>query len=95
MVWRYGMGEDGHIGDYSAIPESMLSEDVKKQLNAEVASMLQKCLKQVEELLTAEWDIVTEFANALLEKEELDYDEIEEIFIKHGKSNALIKIKKD
>jgi cell division protease FtsH len=91
MVWKYGMGTKGYIGDYTIIPKNMLSEATKAQLTEDVDKILHDCLNEVEELLRKEWSIVDEFANELLKKEELDYDEIEEIFVKHGKSNSLIK----
>ncbi|MCP4482531.1 MAG: AAA family ATPase [bacterium] len=90
MVWQVGMGDSGYIGDYTVIAEKMLSSDIKQALNADVHSMLAKCLQDVEDLLKKEWALVDEFVKELLEKDELDYDEIEEIFVKHGKSNAQI-----
>jgi cell division protease FtsH len=90
MVWNVGMGKSGIIGDYTAIPENLLSEETKTKLNNEVNDILQDSLKDVEELLTKEWLIVDEFAKELLEKEELDFDEIDAIFAKHGKSNSII-----
>ena len=87
MVWRFGMGESGFVGDYTAIPESQLSESLKEKLNSETAKILKACLKEVEELLKNEWVIVERFVKELLEKEELEYDEIEEIFKEYGKTH--------
>ena len=91
MVWRLGMADNLFIGDYTVLPEHMLSEETKATLNSEVEKILKQCLKDVDDLLRQEWSLMEEFANELLEKEELDYDEIEAIFAKHGKSNSLIK----
>jgi ATP-dependent Zn protease len=44
-------------------------------------------LKDVEELLKKEWQIVERFVKGLLEKEELEYDEIEAIFKEYGKTH--------
>ncbi len=85
MVWRYGMGEAGLLGDYTAIPESQISEKLKEQLNAETDKILKKCLKDVEELLKKEQPLLDRFVKELLEKEELDYDEIDSIFKEYGK----------
>ena len=43
-------------------------------------------MKETEEFLRQEWAMVEVFANLLIEKEELNYDEIEEAFAQHGKS---------
>jgi len=32
MVWKYGMSEKGHLGDYTVIPPEQLSEAVKEEL---------------------------------------------------------------
>ena len=86
MVWAWGMNDIGLVGDYTAIPESQLSEDVKKALNGETNKIFQICLKEVEALLTKEKGILERFVKELLEKEELDYDEIDAIFKEYGKS---------
>ncbi|MFH1459817.1 MAG: AAA family ATPase [Candidatus Omnitrophota bacterium] len=84
MVWKYGMGVSGQIGDFTAIPAEQLSESMKHRLNEETNQILQKCLKEVTELLKKEKKLLDRFAQELLEKEELEYDEIEEIFAEHG-----------
>ena len=87
MVWKVGMSDAGYVGDYSVIPESQLSESIKEKLNAETNKIIKACLKEVEELLKKEWPIVERFVKELLEKEELEYDEIEGIFKEYGKSH--------
>ena len=87
MVWRFGMGDKGLLGDYTAIPESQISENLKEQLNEETDKLLKRCIKDVEELLGKERPILDRFAKELLEKEELDYDDIEAIFNEYGKFN--------
>jgi cell division protease FtsH len=98
MVWNYGMGSSGLIGDYSVLeggldqakgfrslqPASFLSERLKEQLNQETQDILQNCLKEVEELLKKESKLLDRFAQELLTKEELNYDEIEAIFQEYG-----------
>lgn len=88
MVWKVGMSDAGYVGDYSVIPESQLSETVKEKLNAETNKIIKTCLKEVEELLDKEWNIVERFVKELLEKEELEYDEIEGIFKEYGKTHT-------
>jgi cell division protease FtsH len=89
MVWQLGMGQSGLVGDYgiygnnmnsNAPSASQLSEVTKEKLNAETQSIMQECLKEVEELLKKEWDIVEKLVKELLDKEELEFDEIEAIF---------------
>jgi cell division protease FtsH len=99
MVWRYGMGKSGMVGDYSLLETmhleyglfrgekvSFISEKIKEQLNNETQEILQECLKEVEDLLKKESVLLDRFASELLTKEELDYDEIEAIFKEYGKS---------
>jgi cell division protease FtsH len=90
MVWRFGMGEAGYIGDFTAIPKENLSTDLKEKLNEQTMAILNLCLKRVDKYLMEQWDIVEKMAEALLEKEELDYDAIEELFAKYGKNRERI-----
>jgi len=87
MVWRWGMGISDLVGDYTVIPKEQLSEDIKKTLNDETQQILQKCCKETEDILKKEWQIVERFAKELLEKKELEYDEIEAIFKEYGKKH--------
>lgn len=93
MVWAYGMGKSGIIGNYyitqgAQSVHSSLSEEFKKKLNDETQEILQQCLKETEEFLRQEWPMVEVFANLLIEKEELNYDEIEDVFAQHGKARV-------
>ncbi|MFH0731736.1 MAG: AAA family ATPase [Candidatus Omnitrophota bacterium] len=87
MVWKLGMGTSGLVGDYTALPETNVSEDVKKKLNDETQAILQTCCKDVEDVLKKEWNIVERFTKELLEKKELEYDEIEAIFKEYNKKS--------
>ena len=91
MVWMVGMSDAGYVGDYTIIPESQLSESLKEKLNSETNKILQSCMKDVEILIKKEWAIVERFVKELLEKEELEYDEIEAIFNEYGKSHNFKK----
>jgi len=93
MVWRLGMGKTESLGDYMSIPKEQLSEGVKEKLNAETHEIIQSCLKTVEDLLKKENDIFERFAKELIERKELDYDEIEAIFKEYGKSNPRVTSK--
>jgi len=103
MVWEWGMGKSGLVGNYASIAAmptqigvfkgenvSYVSEKVKEQLNSEVQEILQECLKEVELLLIKESTLLDRFAEELLKKEELDYDEIESIFKEFNKSRPPI-----
>ena len=86
MVWKLGMGDSGLLGDFTAIPREQLSEEMKRRLNDDTNKIFKKCFKEVEELLNNERVILDRFAKELLEKEELEYDEIEAIFKEYGKA---------
>lgn len=92
MVWRLGMSlNESTLGDYTSIPKECRSEDLKKRLNNEVDKILQTCAKNTEDLLRKNWTVVEHFVRELLEKEELEYNEIQEIFnsyniMKHGEN---------
>ncbi len=91
MVYRFGMGESGLIGNFAGSPPSFassfaLSEEIKSQLDKDVQKILHDCLNRVEKVLKEEIDLFEHFAQELLKKEELEYDEIVAIFKKYGKA---------
>ncbi|MBI5124420.1 MAG: AAA family ATPase, partial [Candidatus Omnitrophica bacterium] len=88
MVWCWGMNDAGLLGDYTAIPEAQVSDRIKERLNDETNKIFQKCFKEVEDLLTKERPLLERFVKELLEKEELEYDEIDAIFKEYGKMHA-------
>ena len=85
MVWRFGMGSNGFVGDYTLIPKHQLSDDLKKKLNDETQKLMHEAMSDVENTLTKERHILDRFAKELLAREELDYDEIVSIFQEYGK----------
>lgn len=87
MVWRLGMGSSGMLGDFTAIPEAQLSDELKSRLNLETQKLIADCIKEVEDLLKSEHQIFERFSHELMVKEELEYDEIEAIFAEFGKAN--------
>jgi len=96
MVWHYGMSSNGFVGDYTMLlgsvksGESRISESMKDNLNKEVQIILHQATQEVEAFLRSEWAMMDIFVKALLEKSELDYDEIEAIFKEHGKERARV-----
>jgi len=99
MVWEWGMGKSGLVGNYGLLETmhtslgvfrgesvSFVSEEIKRQLNNEVQEILQDCLKEVEALLKTESALLDRFAQELLAKDELNYDEIEIIFKEFNKT---------
>lgn len=84
MVWSYGMGKSGLIGDYRYLynSDTMMSQKTKETLENDVQDVLQTCLKEVREVLTNHKDLFIYFAEELYKKEELEYDEIQAIFDK-------------
>jgi cell division protease FtsH len=99
MVWRLGMGNNGFIGDYEALlstsafrgvgTSDRLSDRVKERLNEETHAILTQCTKDVEALLRQEHELLDRFADELLKREELEYDDIEAIFVESGKQRIL------
>ena len=99
MVWQYGMGGNGFLGDYTLLTgfqtgqeftHDLLSDRLKYELNMETHRILQNCEKEVEALLKKEETLLDRFASELLKKEELEYDEIEAIFAEYGKARSPI-----
>jgi len=86
MVWKFGMGPSGLVGDYTVNPE-YLSEEIKTKLNQDVSKIFRETMIEVEALLIKEKDLFERFAHELMTKQELDYDEIEDIFAEFGKVN--------
>ncbi len=85
MVWSYGMGPSGLIGEFqhqSDWKRNMVSEKTKETLDHDVQEILQTCMKDVHEILTQHRDLLEYFSQELLKKEELEYDEIQAIFNK-------------
>jgi len=87
MVWRLGMNNIGLVGDYTFIPEDQLSEEIKNSLNQDTLRVLQESEKEVADLLTTERKLLDTFAEELVARQELEYDDIVEIFQKFGKEN--------
>ncbi len=84
MVWKYGMGGSGLVGDYSVIPKEQLSEDMRVMLNKDTHKIMQTCMQEVENTLRDNAELLGRFAKELLEREELEYDEIIAIFKEYG-----------
>jgi cell division protease FtsH len=84
MVWNLGMGDSGMVGDYATIPKDEISGDTKTKLNHDTNALMQRCINEVEELLKKHNDIFERFAQELLRRDELEYDDIEAIFAEYG-----------
>jgi cell division protease FtsH len=101
MVWNLGMGGNGLVGDFSVIPAgqsqrgNQLSESLKEKLNLETQKILHDCLTEVEQVLRAESRILDRFAQELLRRDELDYDEIVSIFLEYGKPPKSIPLSEE
>jgi cell division protease FtsH len=94
MVWRWGMGRSGAIGNFHVLDESyynagnLISEEMKARLDNDVQEILHSCLTEVQGVLQKENALLERLAKELVAKEELNYDEIEAIFKEFGKSRA-------
>jgi cell division protease FtsH len=99
MVWSFGMGTNGFIGDYEVLTSSWafrasasgdhLSDRVKEKLNEETHKILNECMRDVDALLRREDALLERFKDELLKKNELEFDEIEAIFKEYGKQRVL------
>lgn len=93
MVWRWGMGDSGILGNFYSLSEywwgssaaQKISEKTREKLDDDTQKIIAQCLKETEKILTQERDLLEYFAQELLKKEELEYDEIVAIFKTHGK----------
>lgn len=93
MVWNLGMGSNGYVGDFSSIPQHELSDDLKQNLNKETYNILGACAKEVEDFLRKEWSLVDRFAQELMKRDELEYDDIHAIFAEYGKARNQVPIR--
>ncbi len=91
MVWRYGMGKSGLLGNFLTLtsettgdPIVISSEKTKETLDNDVQDILQTCLKETTEILTKHREVLEYFTQELLKKGDLEYDEIVAIFNKFG-----------
>ncbi|MCF7916997.1 MAG: AAA family ATPase [Candidatus Omnitrophica bacterium] len=93
MAYMWGMGSSGIIGNFKSTSaygtdSFSASGKIKEKLDQDVQEILSSCLHEVEAVLSREKELFEHFAQSLLEKEELEYDEIVEIFKKYGKERA-------
>lgn len=87
MVWNWGMGRSGLLGDLSMTGhphQSLISERTKEKLDDDVQEILTSCLREVTEILSRRTDLLDTFAQELQSKGELEYDEIQAIFDRFG-----------
>ena len=93
MVFKYGMGPSGLLGNFDTLitspgliqNEGAISDETKRLIDKDVQKILQDCLREVQEILARERELLEHFAQQLLKKGELEYDDIVEIFKKYGK----------
>ncbi|HCI45518.1 MAG TPA: hypothetical protein DE315_08330 [Candidatus Omnitrophica bacterium] len=88
MVVSLGMGKSGLVGDFLAERSSYgnfpISEKTKETIDQDIQDILQSCMKEVEQILREKHDLYEYFAQELLKKGELEYDEIVAIFDRYG-----------
>jgi cell division protease FtsH len=92
MVWLWGMGKSGHVGNFDGRGVShMIQEDLDK----DVEETTELCLREITNLLRENWQLVEKIAAELIDKTELDFDQIEAVFKQAGKerpSKDVVKI---
>jgi len=82
MVWSLGMGDSGLIGDFTAVKEGQIAQKTLEVLNDDAQKILQDCLQNTTKILTEHKDVLEYFAQELLEKGDLEYDDVQAIFNK-------------
>lgn len=93
MVWRWGMGNSGLIGNFHVLTNGSgggvpISEQTRQRLDQDAQEILQVCMKDVDGLIGQERAILDRLAQELVSKDELNYDEIQAIFESFGKGRA-------
>ncbi len=93
MVTKYGMSdklgpmtfgspnEEVFIGRDYAQQAKNYSEKTASEIDSEISSIIHSCYKKCEELLLENRDKLRLIANTLLEKEKIDRDEFEKLFL--------------
>lgn len=90
MVWQWGMGKSGLIGNFDEkVKLGQLSGLSADTLSKDENAILEDCLGDVDSLLRKNWEIVESLAAELVKKEEMDFDEIDELFKKFGKQRSV------
>ncbi len=88
MVWNWGMGKSGYLGNLShgasQYSHPHVSERTKEKLDDDVQDILRTCLDDAADILTKNRGLLDAFAAELMAKGELEYDEIQAIFDRFG-----------
>ncbi len=82
MVRSLGMGQSGLIGDFTAVDNNVISEKTKEILDTDIQTILQSCIKQTTKILTEHKELLEYFAQELMEKGDLEYNDVQNIFSK-------------
>lgn len=82
MVWRWGMGKSGRVGNFDG---RWVSQLIQGDLDKDTEEITELCFQEITNLLKQNWQIVEKIAAELVVKEELDYDRIEVIFKEFSK----------
>ena len=84
MIWELGMGEN-YVANFSVVPKNAISPEITTKLNTEMLDIIKNEMDEAEKILRKNWEIVEEFVRLLLKKDELEYDEIVEVFESYKK----------
>ena len=100
MVTKYGMSdklgpmtfgspnEEVFIGRDYAQQAKNYSEKTASEIDSEISSIIHSCYKKCEELLLENRDKLRLIANTLLEKEKIDRDEFEKLFLEEANESV-------
>ena len=93
LVRRLSYGKSGLIGDFEAIESALLSEQTRNILNNDIQDILKTALNKTIDILTKHKNVLEYFAQELVKKGDLEYDEVQAIFDQFGLKPAAVRPK--
>ena len=85
------MGDSGLIGDFTAVENAQISQKTLETLNDDAQKILQDCLQNTTKILTEYKHVLEYFAQELLEKGDLEYNDVQAIFTKFSLKPAAVR----
>ena len=80
MSWRWGMGKSGHVGNFEPGEGRASWYSLQADLDHDAQDIIMECMAESEDALRRNWQVTERIAALLVEKEELEFYEIEELF---------------
>jgi cell division protease FtsH len=80
MAWRWGMGKSGHVGNFEPGEGRVSWYSLQADLDHDAQDIIMECMAESEDAIRRNWQVTERIAALLVEKEELEFYEIEELF---------------